>query len=283
MERVPRSSAVGRSHTSLRAGLRAPTAPSMPDVVDSMLDCAVCCSPHASPALTSGAGKRQTGPKDHSKSLTSLRKIWSGRRDSNPRPQPWQSYISERIWCGQGNRTRTLREKRIFRTTSASAAARGGSRGVRGLDCPFTMPFRLPQVPPVQSLHLPSNEGLARDRPGARCSPGFPRLERFYAADFPRGHSNSVFKVCCVYQFATSALPYKCHNSLRRAIANLRPVPVLGSCAAPSLDSLNPPSGYRRRISPCFLDGKASRKKVTRRAHKRVFKSLASTGFATSP
>ena len=77
-EALSRSSAVGRSHTSLRAGLRAPTAPSMPDVVDSMLDYAVWCFPHASPALTSGAGKRQTGPKDHSKSLTRLRKIGAG-------------------------------------------------------------------------------------------------------------------------------------------------------------------------------------------------------------
>ena len=72
------SSAVGQSHTSLLAGLRAPTAPSMPDVVDSMQDYAVWCFPHASPALTSGAGKRQTGPKDHSKSLTRLRKFGAG-------------------------------------------------------------------------------------------------------------------------------------------------------------------------------------------------------------
>ena len=69
------SSAVARSYTFLLAGLRAPTAPSMPDVVDSMLDYAVWCFPHASPALTSGAGKLQTGPKDHSKSLICLEKL----------------------------------------------------------------------------------------------------------------------------------------------------------------------------------------------------------------
>jgi hypothetical protein len=72
------TSAVARSQTSLRAELQLTTAQSMPDVVDSMLDYAVWCFPHASPALTSGAGKRQTGPKDHSKSLTRLRKIGAG-------------------------------------------------------------------------------------------------------------------------------------------------------------------------------------------------------------
>jgi hypothetical protein len=72
------SSAAARSHTFLLARLRAPTAPSMPDVVDGMLDYAVWCFPHASPALTTGAGKRQTGPRDRSKSLIRLRKIGAG-------------------------------------------------------------------------------------------------------------------------------------------------------------------------------------------------------------
>ena len=72
------TSAAARSQTSLRAELQLTTAPSMPDVVDSMLDYAVWCFPHASPALTSGAGKRQTAPKHHSKSLTCLRKIGAG-------------------------------------------------------------------------------------------------------------------------------------------------------------------------------------------------------------
>ena len=72
------TSAVARSQTSLRAELQLTTAPSMPDVVDSTLDYAVWCFPHASPALTSGAGKRQTAPKPHSKSLTCLRKIGAG-------------------------------------------------------------------------------------------------------------------------------------------------------------------------------------------------------------
>ena len=72
------SSAVARSQTSLRTELRATTAPTMPNVVESMLDYAFWCFPHASPALTSGAGKRQTAPKDRSKSLISLRKIGAG-------------------------------------------------------------------------------------------------------------------------------------------------------------------------------------------------------------
>ena len=72
------SSAVARSQTSLRTELRATTAPTMPNVVESMLDYAFWCFPHASPALTSEAGKRQTAPKDRLKSLISLRKIGAG-------------------------------------------------------------------------------------------------------------------------------------------------------------------------------------------------------------
>jgi hypothetical protein len=72
------SSAVARSQTSLRTELRATTAPTMPNVVESMLDYTLWCFPYASPALTFGAGKRQTAPKDHSKSLTCLRKIGAG-------------------------------------------------------------------------------------------------------------------------------------------------------------------------------------------------------------
>ena len=72
------SSAVARSQTSQRTELRATTAPTTPNVVESMLDYTFWCFPHASPALTSGAGKRRTAPKDHSKSLTCLRKIGAG-------------------------------------------------------------------------------------------------------------------------------------------------------------------------------------------------------------
>jgi hypothetical protein len=72
------TSAVARSQTSLRAELQATTAPSMPNVVDSMLDYVVWCFPHASPALTSGAGKRQAAPRGRSKPWISLRKFGAG-------------------------------------------------------------------------------------------------------------------------------------------------------------------------------------------------------------
>ena len=62
----------------LRTELQAAMAPTMPNVIESPLDYAVWCFPHASPALTSGAGKQQTAPKDRSKSLISLRKIGAG-------------------------------------------------------------------------------------------------------------------------------------------------------------------------------------------------------------
>jgi hypothetical protein len=64
----------------------------------------------------------------------------------------------------RGTRTRTLTEKQIFLPLRLSPPP----VGVRGLDCPFAMASR-PKAPPVQSLHLPSIEGLARDWPGARA------------------------------------------------------------------------------------------------------------------
>ncbi len=48
------------------------------------------CFPSASPTSTLWPGKQKTAPKDRFQLLDSLEKIWSGRRDSNPRPQPWQ-------------------------------------------------------------------------------------------------------------------------------------------------------------------------------------------------
>jgi hypothetical protein len=108
------SSAVARSHTFLLAPLRAPTAPSMPDVVDSMLDYAVWCFPHASPALTTGAGKRQTGPKDRSKSLIRLRKIGAGEGIRTLDPNLGKVISRNSFGADGGTRTRTLREKQIF-------------------------------------------------------------------------------------------------------------------------------------------------------------------------
>ena len=66
---------VARSQTSLRAELRVTTAPTMSNVVESMLECALWCFPHASQALTYGTAKRQTAPKDRSKSLIYLRQL----------------------------------------------------------------------------------------------------------------------------------------------------------------------------------------------------------------
>ncbi len=60
----------------------------MPKASARPLQPASCCFPHASPVSQTGAGKQKTAPQDRSKILISLRKF--GRKDSNPRPQPWQ-------------------------------------------------------------------------------------------------------------------------------------------------------------------------------------------------
>jgi hypothetical protein len=84
--------------------------------------------------------------------------------DPNPRPPPWRGISQNVFGADGGTRTRTLREKQIFLPLRLSPPP----VGVRGLDCPFAMASR-PKAPPVQSLHLPSIEGLARDWPGARA------------------------------------------------------------------------------------------------------------------
>jgi hypothetical protein len=71
------SSAVARSQTSLRTELRATTLPTMPNV-ESMLDYAFCCFPHASPVSQTVAGKQKTAPQDRSTILISLRKFGAG-------------------------------------------------------------------------------------------------------------------------------------------------------------------------------------------------------------
>jgi hypothetical protein len=88
------------------------------------------------------------------------RSLWVGvdQRDALALPR------SDAFGADGGTRTRTLREKQIFLPLRLSPPP----VGVRGLDCPFAMASR-PKAPPVQSLHLPSIEGLARDWPGARA------------------------------------------------------------------------------------------------------------------
>ena len=79
-------------------------------------------------------------------------------------PHLWRGISQNVFGADGGTRTRTLREKQIFLPLRLSPPP----VGVRGLDCPFAMASR-PKAPPVQSLHLPSIEGLARDWPGARA------------------------------------------------------------------------------------------------------------------
>ncbi len=50
----------------------------MPKAAQSPLLYAFCCFPPASPALTPGAGKQKTAPKDRSKHLIFLRKFGAG-------------------------------------------------------------------------------------------------------------------------------------------------------------------------------------------------------------
>ena len=62
----------------------------IPNVAARPLRSSPHCFPHASPSLESEARKQKTAPKGRSNKLFSLKETWSGRRDSNPRPQPWQ-------------------------------------------------------------------------------------------------------------------------------------------------------------------------------------------------
>ena len=69
--------------------------------------------------------------------------------------------------------------------------------GVRGLDCPFAMAFP-PKAPPIQSLHLPSQQGFGSGLAWGMNPLAFPDFERFYSVGFPTG---TPIEVCCVYPF----------------------------------------------------------------------------------
>src|SRR4029079_18665853 len=46
--------------------------------------------PPCFPGFRAGGGKAKTAPKGRFYPLEISKRFWSGRRDSNPRPQPWQ-------------------------------------------------------------------------------------------------------------------------------------------------------------------------------------------------
>ena len=136
----------------------------MPRVAVRPLRSSLCRFPHASPGSPSPAGKQETAPEDHPKPLTSLMKFGAGEGIRTLDPNLGKVISQNAFGADGGTRTRTLREKQIFLPLRLSPPP----VGVRGLDCPFAMASR-PKAPPVQSLHLPSIEGLARDWPGARA------------------------------------------------------------------------------------------------------------------
>ena len=117
-------SAVAPSQTVVRTELRGAMAPTMPNVIESPPDYAFWCVPHASPALTCGAGKRQTAPKDRSKSLIYLRKNGAGEGIRTLDPNLGKVYLSECIWCGRRDSNPHSQRETDFLTTSAFAAAK---------------------------------------------------------------------------------------------------------------------------------------------------------------
>ncbi len=135
----------------------------MPKASARQLQPASCCFPHASPVSQTGAGKQNTAPQDRSNIIISLRKFVAGEGIRTLDPNLGKVISQNAFGADGGTRTRTLREKQIFLPLRLSPPP----VGVRGLDCPFAM--ARPKAPPVQSLHLPSIEGLARDWPGARA------------------------------------------------------------------------------------------------------------------
>jgi hypothetical protein len=77
---------LGAALQSGLAGKRLPTLKRKPKAGEF----AFWCFPHASPALTIWGGEATNRPEGPFEVINFLTKNWSGRRDSNPRPQPWQ-------------------------------------------------------------------------------------------------------------------------------------------------------------------------------------------------
>jgi hypothetical protein len=174
-------SGVAPSQTVVRTKLRATTVPTMPNLIESPPDYAFWCFPHASPALTFGAGKRPTA-EGLFEVTNFLKKNWSGRRDSNPRPQPWQGYISERIWCGRRDSNPHSQRETDFLTTSAFAAA--SRRSWPGL----SLRHGLSAEGAARPVSTPSlNRGLGSGLAWGSSPLAFPDFERFCSTNFPVG------------------------------------------------------------------------------------------------
>jgi hypothetical protein len=81
---------------------------SMPQAAESPLHFAFCCLLPCFPAFASRAGEAENGPEGPMQSVDFLDEIWSGRRDSNPRPQPWQGWDLKRPLVPELDRRNTF-------------------------------------------------------------------------------------------------------------------------------------------------------------------------------
>jgi hypothetical protein len=134
------------------------------------------------PGTAGQGGEAKSDPEGPVHVADFLKKIWSGRRDSNPRPQPWQGYISERIWCGRRDSNPHSQRETDFLTTSAFAAA--SRRSWPGL----SLRHGLSAEGAARPVSTPSlNRGLGSGLAWGSSPLAFPDFERFCSTNFPVG------------------------------------------------------------------------------------------------
>jgi hypothetical protein len=138
--------------------------------------------PPCFPGFADRRGEAKNGPAGPLYDTDFLKEIWSGRRDSNPRPQPWQGYISERIWCGRRDSNPHSQRETDFLTTSAFAAA--SRRSWPGL----SLRHGLSAEGAARPVSTPSlNRGLGSGLAWGSSPLAFPDFERFCSTNFPVG------------------------------------------------------------------------------------------------
>jgi hypothetical protein len=89
-------------------------------------------APPMLPRYQGGAGTQENGPEGPPSPHHNVRKDWSGRRDSNPRPQPWQGCALPLSYARSGACAAPVRQDRLGEARPLAAAPTPGNSFLHG-------------------------------------------------------------------------------------------------------------------------------------------------------
>jgi hypothetical protein len=138
--------------------------------------------PPCFPGTAGQGGEAKSDPEGPVHAADFLKKNVERAKGFEPRPQPWQGYISERIWCGRRDSNPHSQRETDFLTTSAFAAA--SRRSWPGL----SLRHGLSAEGAARPVSTPSlNRGLGSGLAWGSSPLAFPDFERFCSTNFPVG------------------------------------------------------------------------------------------------